>query len=451
MPLRHNRQRRVLTDAHCVRTNMVCRCTVRSNGQARRRRCVQVNALTFNPKAANIVGLATAAGEVMIVDIGNPRAPRQGWDDQAIGTYAPAHAGGAACEALSLRFNNVNERILAVGFGNGVTHIFDTRKQRAVIQFMDDNAPRRTAALAWAPAEQTSIVLASDDDRSPTLQFWELRQPKAPRLEYAGHSRGVTDVAWCPHDPRVLLSAGKDDQTLLWDARSGDRLGALDTFEPGAAIQVRPLLLANCNVMQGRDRSALHAAPTCQARSADERAHVCTRACCWGQVAHMMQVAFSPLSKGAFISCQAGRAVRLASFTGIAATVESATDPATGQDVSTRVSRPLNAAPAWLRRPCVARFGWGGKLATVRPPAGKDTARVVVVNAVAAEPTLKVHSERFEAAMHGDLRAYCAQKVTEETSSEADFWGFIEARSSSVYCVQERSRALPGRLAEARF
>ena len=94
------------------------------------------------------------------------------------------------------------------------------------------------------------------------------------------------------------------------------------------------------------------------------------------------QVAWSPITPGTFLSCQAGQAVHVASATGVACTVEASTDPHTGMDAYHQVSRPLNSAPKWLRRPCAARFGWGGKLATVKPPAGRDATRAVVISEV---------------------------------------------------------------------
>jgi hypothetical protein len=140
----------------------------------------------------------------------------------------------------------------------------------------------------------------------------------------------------------------------------------------------------------------------------------------------LLQVAWSPVSPGTFLTCQAGRAVRVANFAGVACSVETSADPATGQDVSHLVSRPLRVAPTWMRRKCCARFGWGGKLATIKPSLGKDSARIAVVSVVAVEPQLKVHSQRFEQAMEGDLSSYCRRKVLEETDAEADYWNFIQ-------------------------
>ena len=151
-----------------------------------------------------------------------------------------------------------------------------------------------------------------------------------------------------------------------------------------------------------------------------------------------MQVAFSPISPGTFLTCQAGRAVRIANYAGVACSTETSVDPSTGQEVAHRVSRPLNSAPKWMRRKCCARFGWGGKLAFVRPPVGRDTTRAVVICAASPEPELKVHSERFESAMDGDLRSYCKQKAEEEDGPEADYWSFIQVNTLAQFVDSAR-------------
>lgn len=126
--------------------------------------------------------------------------------------------------------------------------------------------------------------------------------------------------------------------------------------------------------------------------------------------------------------------MRVASYTGTACGVEAAVDPVTGQAVERPVSRPLATAPPWMRRRCCARFGWGGKLVTARPPVGKDATRAVVISHVSSEPELAVHSARFEEAMGGDLRDYCGAKAEQEDRAEAEYWEFIQVRLPPSRC-----------------
>lgn len=159
-----------------------------------------------------------------------------------------------------------------------------------------------------------------------------------------------------------------------------------------------------------------------------------------------MQVAWSPTSHGMFLSSQAGRGVNLANYVGAACSTETYTDPHTGQAASHTVPRPLPRAPAWMRRRCVARFGWGGRLATAVPPPGRDAARTVSVRTLTLEPDLKRHSEQFEEAMGGNLRWYCSQKAASDDEREREYWRFIEV-SPLLHVPTTAGRHLHTRLA----
>jgi protein transport protein SEC31 len=42
----------------------------------------------------------------------------------------------------------------------------------------------------------TQLIVASDDDRSPSLQIWDLRNSISPAYEFVGHTKGVLAMAW---------------------------------------------------------------------------------------------------------------------------------------------------------------------------------------------------------------------------------------------------------------
>ena len=125
--------------------------------------------------------------------------------------------------------------------------------------------------LACAPSASqvaTQLIVASDDDRSPTLQVrkfalllsqlfrlvcvnylasasicaeaggvlaalaprpqvWDLRNSISPAREFAAHSKGVLAMAWSTAEPGLLLTCGKDNRTLCWDTAAGDVLAEL--------------------------------------------------------------------------------------------------------------------------------------------------------------------------------------------------------------------------------
>jgi WD40 repeat protein len=46
---------------------------------------------------------------------------------------------------------------------------------------------RRCSVLQWNPDVATQLVVASEDDRTPTLQMWDLRNSMSPVKEFVGH------------------------------------------------------------------------------------------------------------------------------------------------------------------------------------------------------------------------------------------------------------------------
>lgn len=46
-----------------------------------------------------------------------------------------------------------------------------------------------------------------------------------------GHTKGILDMSWCRHDADLLVSSGKDGQTLCWNTRWGTMVSrvAMDT------------------------------------------------------------------------------------------------------------------------------------------------------------------------------------------------------------------------------
>jgi WD40 repeat protein len=36
-----------------------------------------------------------------------------------------------------------------------------------------------------------------------------------------GHTRSVTDIAWCPHNPELIASASMDATVQVWNAMTG--------------------------------------------------------------------------------------------------------------------------------------------------------------------------------------------------------------------------------------
>lgn len=53
------------------------------------------------------------------------------------------------------------------------------------------------SGLAWHPEVATQMVLASEDDRLPVIQMWDLRFASSPLRVLESHTRYEPYIAWC--------------------------------------------------------------------------------------------------------------------------------------------------------------------------------------------------------------------------------------------------------------
>lgn len=180
-----------------------------------------VRGLEFNSFSPNLLASGAEDGELCIWDLANPAQP----------SLYPALKSGAggpgAGEVSYLAWNKKVQHILASSSLSGTTVVWDLKRQRPVISFTDPNSRRRCSALQWNPEVATQLIVASDDDRSPSLQIWDLRNSISPARELVAHSKGVLAMAWSIADPGLLLTCGKDNRTLCWDTAAGEVLAEL--------------------------------------------------------------------------------------------------------------------------------------------------------------------------------------------------------------------------------
>ena len=77
--------------------------------------------------------------------------------------------------------------------------------------------------MAFSP-DGTRIVSGSDDK---TLRLWDAKSGQPIGAPLQGHEDAVSSVAFSPDGTRIV--SGSDDKTLrLWDARSGEVLSVLE-------------------------------------------------------------------------------------------------------------------------------------------------------------------------------------------------------------------------------
>jgi WD40 repeat protein len=74
--------------------------------------------------------------------------------------------------------------------------------------------------LTWALLLHVQLLLAGSDNiiRVWDAKCWSLQQ------HLQGHTDAVHVLVGHPYDPRLVLSAGYDGLTILWDAQAGTEL-----------------------------------------------------------------------------------------------------------------------------------------------------------------------------------------------------------------------------------
>ncbi|KAL1535090.1 Protein transport protein Sec31B [Salvia divinorum] len=178
-----------------------------------------VRGLEFNSFTPNIIASGADEGDICIWDINKPSEHN---------LSPPLKGSGSASqgEISFLSWNSKVHHILASTSYNGTTVVWDLKKQKPVISF-SDSVRRRCSVLQWNPDVATQLIVASDDDVSPSLSMWDMRNIMTPVKEFVGHTKGVIAMSWCPIDSSYLLTCAKDNRTICWDTVSGEIVAEL--------------------------------------------------------------------------------------------------------------------------------------------------------------------------------------------------------------------------------
>ncbi|EMC95102.1 hypothetical protein BAUCODRAFT_35095 [Baudoinia panamericana UAMH 10762] len=333
-----------------------------------------VKALQWNPFKHSMLASVGAKGEIYLYDMsnaGNPTSFRLG--------ASAARADDIEC----LDWNKLEktQHILATGSSGGFVTVWDV-KQRKDILTLNNQGRKAVSAVAWDPEESTKLATATPSDQEPLILLWSLRNSSAPERTLKGHELGVLGLSWCLQDPELLLSCGKDNQTICWNPKTGEKYGS---FAAGSnwAFQTRwnphnPSLIASAS-FDGKilitSTQATNTKPEDQASSSQA------------------------LDGEDFFA-------------------KAQTQP---QGISFTISK----TPKWLARPSNVSFGFGGKLVRVSTDASRKSK--VVVETFAIDTTIGDTAAKFEQQLQGgDLASLCASKVEEApTEEEKADWQII--------------------------
>ncbi|NXO23113.1 SC31A protein, partial [Cisticola juncidis] len=354
-----------------------------------------VRALDVNMFQTNLVASGANESEIYIWDLNN---------------FATPMTPGAKTQPLEdiscIAWNRQVQHILASASPSGRATVWDLRKNEPIIKVTDHNSRMHCSGLAWHPEVATQMVLASEDDRLPVIQMWDLRFASSPLRVLESHTRGILAIAWSMADPELLLSCGKDAKILCSNPNTGEVLYELPTNTQWCFdIQWCP-----------RNPAVLSAA------SFDGRISVYS--IMGGSADGLRQKQVDQLSS---------------SFGNL--------DPfGTGQPLPPlqlpqqtapqSVVLPLKKPPKWIRCPMGASFSFGGKLVTFEnsksvPQPGMEQQQQhphVYVSQVVTEREFLARSHQLQEAVQSQgFASYCQQKIDMALADfERNVWAFLK-------------------------
>ncbi|NXL21838.1 SC31A protein, partial [Setophaga kirtlandii] len=354
-----------------------------------------VRALDVNMFQTNLVASGANESEIYIWDLNNFATP-----------MTPGVKTQPLEDISCIAWNRQVQHILASASPSGRATVWDLRKNEPIIKVSDHNNRMHCSGLAWHPEVATQMVLASEDDRLPVIQMWDLRFASSPLRVLESHTRGILAIAWSMADPELLLSCGKDAKILCSNPNTGEVLYELPTNTQWCFdIQWCP-----------RNPAVLSAA------SFD--GHISVYSIMGGSTDGLRQKQVDQLSS---------------SFGNL--------DPfGTGQPLPPlqlpqqtapqSVVMPLKKPPKWIRRPMGASFSFGGKLVTFensKPPQqpGMEQQQQhphVYVSQVVTEKEFLTRSNQLQEAVQSQgFVSYCQKKMDMALADfERNVWAFLK-------------------------
>ncbi|XP_072480077.1 protein transport protein Sec31A isoform X9 [Notamacropus eugenii] len=352
-----------------------------------------VRALDVNVFQTNLVASGANESEIYIWDLNNFATP-----------MTPGAKTQPPEDISCIAWNRQVQHILASASPSGRATVWDLRKNEPIIKVSDHSNRMHCSGLAWHPDVATQMVLASEDDRLPVIQMWDLRFASSPLRVLENHARGILAIAWSMADPELLLSCGKDAKILCCNPNSGEVLYELPTNTQWCFdIQWCP-----------RNPAILSAA------SFDGRISVYS--IMGGSADGLRQKQVDKLSSSfgnldPFGTGQPLPPLQLPQQT-----------PAQG------VVLPLKKPPKWIRRPVGASFSFGGKLVTfenVKPQLGAEQQLQrpqVHISQVVTEKEFLLRSDYLQQVVQSQgFVSYCQKKIdASQTDFEKSVWSFLK-------------------------
>ncbi|NXK48188.1 SC31A protein, partial [Chauna torquata] len=362
-----------------------------------------VRALDVNMFQTNLVASGANESEIYIWDLNNFATP-----------MTPGVKTQPLEDISCIAWNRQVQHILASASPSGRATVWDLRKNEPIIKVSDHNNRMHCSGLAWHPDVATQMVLASEDDRLPVIQMWDLRFASSPLRVLESHTRGILAIAWSMADSELLLSCGKDAKILCSNPNTGEVLYEL------------PMNTQWCFDIQWCPRNPA----VLSAASFDGRISVYS--IMGGSTDGLRQKQVDQLSSSfgnldPFGTGQPLPPLQLPQQTALQSVV-----------------LPLKKPPKWIRRPVGASFSFGGKLVTFenakpqqQPGMDQQQRHHVYVSQVVTEKEFLARSNQLQEAVQSEgFVSYCQKKIDmAQADFEKNVWAFLKVN------FEEDSRA----------
>lgn len=367
-------------------------------------------------------------------------------------------------EITSVAWNSSVSHILATSTDGGSVVVWDLRENKPWCTLKD---PHRASvgSICWHPDDGLYLATGANDDSRPVVRIWDLRtSTTVPLAEFMGHTKGILSVDWCPHDPNLLISAGKDMHTYIWDIRNGKVIGEAPASVGGQNIVASTagrvggggLATGLGGVSSASDGSAanIFGAPAASASSvfgapANPMFGGETAASLFGTTlsgsvgggiagssGRRYELKWSKHMPAVFAACSLDRTVTVHSVSAIS-TTQAPKISLPGYSATPELT--LNCAPKWLKRPISAVFGFGGKLLYFGAPSGAINVPVRTLP-VPYNKQLKIaqvcvdHDINTRASQLNDLFAAL-------DAGQVDFRGFLDQKIAQSQSAGESEAA----------